>query len=84
MGHQPSRGTELKHMRLKKKAERKRRAREFRGNAAEGGPKARKESILNRSAQPLQENKNTPMESGRCRGRSEWRGVGTSSERGQQ
>ena len=70
MGHQPSRGTELIYMRLKKRAERKRRDREFRGNAAEGGPKARKESILNRSVQPLQENKNTPLESGRCRGRS--------------
>lgn len=46
-------------MRLKERVGRKRRTREFRGKAAEDGPKAREESVLNRSAQPLQEHQKT-------------------------
>lgn len=41
MRHQPSRDTEFVCMRLKERVGRKRRTREFRGKAAEDGPKAR-------------------------------------------
>lgn len=45
LGHQPSGDTEFVKVRLKERAGRKRRAREFRGKAAEGGPKAREECV---------------------------------------
>lgn len=52
LGHQVSGDTKCEHMRLKERARTKRSARELRGKAS----KAREESVLSRSAQPLQEN----------------------------
>lgn len=58
LGHQLNGDTKLGYMRVQERAGRKRKARKLRGKAAESGPKAREESVLNRSAQPLQENQN--------------------------
>lgn len=57
MGHQLSGDTEFEYLKLKERTRRKRSARKLRGKAAECGPKAREESVLSRSAQPLQEEK---------------------------
>lgn len=67
MGRQPSGDMEFGYVRLKERA--RRRARKLRGKAAERGPKAKEDSVLSRSAQPLQEeSQKPPMESGRCGG----------------
>lgn len=58
LGHQLTGDTKLQYMRVQERAWRKRKARELRRKAAESGSKARKESVLSRSAQPLQENQN--------------------------
>lgn len=58
LGHQLTGDTKLRYMRVQERAWRKRKARELRRKAAESGSKAREESVLSRSAQPLQENQN--------------------------
>ena len=84
MGHQPSGDMEFGYVRLKERA--RRRARKLRGKAAERGPKAKEDSVLSRSAQPLQkESQKPPMESGRCGGLKQMEErVGNSLEEGQQ
>lgn len=60
LGHQLSGDIKFGYMRLKERTRTKRGAWELRGKAAEYGPKAKEESVLSRSAQPLQkENQNS-------------------------